>query len=347
MLKPVLDPFHRPAGGARRDPHQHDIGKQALLHAEAAAGIRRRTQPETVARHLQRARHHRVQAERPHEIREHVIGVLGRVVFGDQPVGLDRRTGIARIADRHRHAARGIGKRAFRIAVAEQSLAREVRAKAVVQHRLRWIERGQRVDNCGQRLVVDLDQVERVLGEITVGRDDHGHRLADIAHPVDGDRPAFDRRLDADHQAGGEGSDILAGQHDGHAGRVACRLGSDGRDSRMRMRRTQDGGVQRARFHPKVVDETAAPGEQGCVFDALDRLAAPGDGWYCRHTAAFLDVLFRHNRQDAVTVGGAGRYPAVSSVTEKSHFRLGLRPQAPTGEPIRATRRNSLGLTPA
>ena len=83
MFEAVLDPFHRTAGRPRRHCHQHDIGEHALLDAEAAAGIGRRAQAQAIAPHFQRARHHRVQAERPHEIRQHVVGVLARVVFGD------------------------------------------------------------------------------------------------------------------------------------------------------------------------------------------------------------------------------------------------------------------------
>ena len=48
-------------------------------------------------------------------------------------------------------------------------------------------ERRDRIDHGGQRAVVDLDQVERVFGEIAVRRDDDRDRLADIAHAVDRD----------------------------------------------------------------------------------------------------------------------------------------------------------------
>ncbi len=88
MLQPVLDPLDRAAAEARGNTHQHDVRKYALLDAEAAAGIGRRAQAEAIARHFQRTRHHAVQTERPHEIGEHVVGVFGRIVFGDDAVGL-------------------------------------------------------------------------------------------------------------------------------------------------------------------------------------------------------------------------------------------------------------------
>ena len=165
MLEAVLDPFHGAAAGTRGDAHQHDVGKHALLDAKAAAGIRRRAQAETIARNFERARHHRMQAERPHEVRQHVVGVLGGIVFGNQAVGFDRRAGVARIADGHRDAPGGVGESALGIAVTEGAFARDVGTQTFMQDRLRRVERGERVNNRGQRLVIDLDKVERVLGE--------------------------------------------------------------------------------------------------------------------------------------------------------------------------------------
>ena len=81
MLDAVLDPFHRPAGSARGDAHQYDVGKHRLLDAEAAAGSRRRAQAQPIARHFQRPRHHRMQAERPLEIGQNIVGVLARFVW--------------------------------------------------------------------------------------------------------------------------------------------------------------------------------------------------------------------------------------------------------------------------
>jgi len=97
MLEPVLDPLDGSAGHASRHAHQHEIGKHALLDAETAARVWRRSQPEAVAGHFQRTRNDRVDAERSLEIRQDVVGVLVRVVAGDHAIGLDRRAGVARI----------------------------------------------------------------------------------------------------------------------------------------------------------------------------------------------------------------------------------------------------------
>ena len=135
------------------------------------------------------------------------------------------------------------------------------------------IERGERIDDGRQRLVVDLDQFERVFGEIAVARDHDRDRLADIAHAVDGNRPAFDRRLHADHQRGGQLRHFGGGDDGGDARRAPRRLGVDGADFGVGVRRAQDRGVQRAGRNADVVDIAPAPGEKRQVLDPLDRLA--------------------------------------------------------------------------
>ncbi len=37
----------------------------------------------------------------------------------------------------------------------------------------------------GQHLILDFDEAHRLLGRLFVNRADRGHRLADVAHPVD------------------------------------------------------------------------------------------------------------------------------------------------------------------
>ena len=57
-----------------------------------------------------------------------------------------------------------------------------------------------RVDHSGQRAIAHLDQINGVFGAVTVGCNDDRDRLTDIAHTIDRDRPALERRLHADHQ---------------------------------------------------------------------------------------------------------------------------------------------------
>src|SRR4029077_7350210 len=97
----------------------NDIGKKALLDAETAAGIRWRAQPQPVAWNLQRPRQHRVDAERPLKIGQHVVRVFARLLIGDDAIGFDRRAGVARIANVDAEAMRRARKRLLRLAVAK------------------------------------------------------------------------------------------------------------------------------------------------------------------------------------------------------------------------------------
>ena len=147
-----------------------------------------------------------------------------------------------------------------------------------MQHRRRRIERRHRIDHCRQRFVIHVDELERVLGEIAVAGDHHRDRLADIAHAIDRNRPAFDRRLDADREARRQRLDLGAGDHGDNAGRPPRGGQVDRADVGMRMRGAKNSGVTRARRYADIVDEAAAAGEQRQVFDALDRLADPVRG---------------------------------------------------------------------
>src|SRR5258708_38526526 len=109
MLKPVFDPLHGAAGNARRRRDQNDVREYALLDPEAAAGIRRRPQPQPIAGHLQRPRDYGMDAERSLEVRQYVESVFARAVVRHDSIGFDRRTGIAGISDIDRDAPGGGG----------------------------------------------------------------------------------------------------------------------------------------------------------------------------------------------------------------------------------------------
>ena len=105
---------------------KHDIGKDTLLDAEGAAGIRRRAQTQAIARHLERTGDDRVDRKRPLEIRRDVEGIFAGIVFRNHAVGFDRRAGIAGIGDPDRDGiGRGLEGR-FRLAVAKAPFVGEV-----------------------------------------------------------------------------------------------------------------------------------------------------------------------------------------------------------------------------
>src|SRR5439155_3175193 len=63
-----------------------------------------------------------------------------------------------------------------------------------------------------ERVVVDLDQLERVLGEVAVAGDDDRERLAHVARGADGSGVVGDRRLDPGRKRTRERRDVLAGE---------------------------------------------------------------------------------------------------------------------------------------
>ena len=263
MLQPVLDPFHRPAGKPGDGGHQHDIGRQALLDAEAAAGIGRGAQAQPVGRHAERGRHHRMQRERPLEGRRHLEGVGVRVPGGDQAETFDGRDGAARVGDLDGEAMVGSGKRAFRIAVGKAPAVREIGAGGLVQQR-RAVGNGRRGrDDGGQRLVFGLHQLQRVLGPVAVLRQHDRNRLADIARLVGRNREVPHRRAERRDERPEPGGDLRSGEQ-AHA----LRRGN-APDARMSMRRTQDSGMERARRLRQVVDKPPPAAEQRPVLNPL------------------------------------------------------------------------------
>ena len=110
MLDPVLDPFHRPPRDARGNRHEHHVGKHRELDAETAAAVGRNARAKLRTGHAQRARHHRMRAERSLEIRQHVIAAVGRIELRDDDVAFHRRVREPMIICRMLDAGMGCAK---------------------------------------------------------------------------------------------------------------------------------------------------------------------------------------------------------------------------------------------
>ena len=102
----------------------------------------------------------------------------------------------------------------------------------------------ERVEHDRQRLVLDLDQVASVLGDVAVFGDHGRDRLAVVAHLLDGDHVLDDR-------AGAEGGKRrrmlghVGACDDADHSRQRLRLRRvDLRDARVRMRAAHDRGVR-------------------------------------------------------------------------------------------------------
>jgi hypothetical protein len=220
-------------------------------------------------------RHHGMEAERPHEVGEDVVSVFARVVIGDHAAGLDRRAGIARVADFHRDAVRCRGEGRRGVAVTERAVARDIGAELVMQGRRARRERGERIDERGQRIVIDFDEIERVLGEIAIGGHHDRDRLAHVARALDRDRPAFERRPQHGDEGRGQRRDFGPGDHRGDARSGGRCLGADRADVGVRVGGTQNRGVQGAGGNAEVVDVTASSGQERSILDPLDRPTEP------------------------------------------------------------------------
>ena len=290
VLEAVLDPLDRRTGLARGQAHQHRIGEHRLLDAEAAARVAGHAVAQLVAGHLERERHHRVQRERAHEVGHDVVAAVIGPMLGDDDTALDRRAGVARVAhgqgDPARRAREGLVGRA----IAEATIGDDVAADRFMQDHCRLVDRGVDLDERRQGCVVDLDEVESVLGAVAVFGDDHGDRFAGIADAVDRERPVLHRLLDTDDEGLRPALHVLAGEHGTHARHCQRAGGVDAAQFGVRIRTAQDGGVQRARPHTEVVGELAAACQQGRVLQALHAAAgvALGGGrlgWIAMHAA--------------------------------------------------------------
>jgi hypothetical protein len=217
-----------------------------------------------------------MQAEWPLEVNEDIVSVRTRIVLSYDAVRFHRRAGIARIAHVHHDAMRSFGKRAVGIPVAERTVARDIRAQALVQHLRIGGERRARLHHDRQRVIVDLDQVKRVLSDVAAGRDDHRDRLTDIAHAVDRDRPALDRRAHADDKARPVRLHLRCRDDGPNAGQRAGGFNPDRTNVRMRMRRAQDCGMERAGAYRQIIEIAPCPAQERRVLDPLDRAPEPG-----------------------------------------------------------------------
>ena len=274
----VLDPLDR-ALEQDRGQDRADVARvDRHLVAEAAADVGR-DDPDHLLGDLG---HHRDRG--PDDVRRlagHVDRELagGPVEVGDRAAALDRRRVAARVVQLQLgdHVGPLEGPVGARL-VADLPVVDDVVGLVdlvVADHRR---VRGQplpRVHDDRQRLVVDVDQLARVLGDVRVVGDDAGHLLALEAHLV-----GREHRLGVIGERGhpGEvpGRHHLAGQHQADAGQRPRPAGVDRLDARVRQRAAQDLHVQHAREH-HVVGVVALAPDEAVVLDPLAAGAEPAD----------------------------------------------------------------------
>ncbi len=268
----VLDPLHRPLQQDRGQDGADIAGIDRHLVAEAAADVRR-DDPDHVLGQLgdQRDRG----ADDVRRLRRHVHRELGRgpVVVRDRAAALDRRRVRARIVQLQLRDGVRLRERAVGAArVADLPVVDDV---VELVDRRALGDRLLGVHDDRQRLVVDVDGLARVLGDVRVVGDDAGDLLALETHLVSGQHGLGvigERR----HPGQVAGRHHLAGEHQVHAGNLPRPAGVDRLDPRVRQRAAQDLHVQ----HPgqrDVVGVVAGAPDEAVVLNALAASAQPAD----------------------------------------------------------------------
>lgn len=113
------------------------------------------------------------------------IAAGARIVVGDAAARLDRDGGDAVVVERQSSDVLRPGKGGLdHIRIAQAHRERGVVGGALMNRRRAGPHRVLGADDCGQRLVIDRDQLCRVV-RLRFGRGDHdGDLLADIAHMI-------------------------------------------------------------------------------------------------------------------------------------------------------------------
>ena len=274
----VLDPLHRALKQDRGQDRADVSGVDGHLVAEAAADVGR-DDPDHV---LGEFGHHRDRgADDVRRLGGHVDGELrGRPVeVRDGAAALDRRRVAPRVVQLQLGDHVGLleGAVGARL-VADLPVVDDVVALVhlvVADDRRAVGQRLPRVHDRRQRLVVDLDRLARVLGDVRVVRDDAGHLLALEPHLVGGQhrlRVIGQRR----HPGEVPRRHHLPGEDQVNAGDLPCPAGVDRLDARVRQRAAQDLHVQHAGQHD-VIGVVALAADEAVVLDALTAGAEPAD----------------------------------------------------------------------
>ena len=276
VLGAVLDPLDGYAGHDRTRDRADVARIDRNLVAEAATDVLAHD-PDHVLREPRDVRVDRaVGVRRLVSVVDVELPCFG-VEVGDHAARLERRRMAAGIDDVAHRDGVGLGERAVgRFLIASfPGRAREVVALpdlVVADQRRVGVQRLAGVDNRGQRLVLDLDQLERVVRGVLVGRDHERDLLAleaDLVAREHGLRVVGDGR----HPSKPERLEVLGSDDRGDVGRGERLRGVDRDDPRVRVRAAQHGAVDHSR-QPDVIEVGALAADEARVFLALQTTEA-------------------------------------------------------------------------
>ena len=181
----ILHAVRGPFDGARQQPRrggdENLFGIERTLAAETTADILR-DDPHAMAGNIERLRQRIAHDARHLRRRIQCQRLAAGVVFGKVGARLDRNRRLSVHAKPAADAHRRLGKRGVDVAALEFAAHHHVGAGLIVQQRRAVFQRLFRIDHERQRLVFDIDELQRVFGLIAALRDDTDDRLADIAH---------------------------------------------------------------------------------------------------------------------------------------------------------------------
>ena len=297
VLAPVLYPFDRAADAPRQ------IGQQQILRIDVALGAK-------AAAHIQRnTAHPRLgHAKRKGDLAPDPVHHLrrrpdrdsagSRLMHRGDAAAFHRNAGISMMIKAPLQRLFCCSKGSRHVALGNRKLSQQVGAVLFMQHGGSCAERGLRIDDRVEKLVIDAHQIDRILGKITVVGDDHRHRLADVAHLVPGkqglarvknlvrhrraplarqwqllilDRRNFFRQLKPAH-------DKAHARCRGSAAEV------DRFDARMRHRTAHECDMQHS-GQREIGDVLALPAQQPVIFPARHRL--PDKTFVCARARHF------------------------------------------------------------
>ena len=281
-LDAVLDPLDRRVHGAGGDAHEHLLARDDALLAEAAADVRRHD-AHAVLVDAEHARHRG--ADDVRDLRRGVQddALAAALPLGEAGAALERHRGQAAGGELRLDDELGAGQHVVHLGVVgERHVEQHVGLELIVHARRVVLER--RLDRADRvvGLVVDDDQLGRVLRGVRGVGDHHGDRLARVAHALGREHRELDghelRPVEPRHERL-ELAEVGGGQHGAHAGRLRRLGGVDALDPRRTVGRAGEGDVQHA-GGADVVDEGGVAGQVAAVLDPRHRAAdpAPAEG---------------------------------------------------------------------
>ena len=276
VLGAVLDPLDRHAGHDRAGDRADVAGIHRNLVAEAAADVVALDADHVLGQPRDVRIDGAVRMRRLIAVVDVELAGLG-IEVGDDAARLERRRMAARIDDVAFDNGVGLRERAVGggLVAGFPGRAGEVVALArlvVADQRRVRVERFAGVDDRGQRLVLDVDQLERVVRRVLVRRDHERDFLAlesDLVTCEHGLGVVGDRR----HPGEPERLEVLGGDDCRDVGVGEGPRGVDRENARVRVRASQQCSVDHPR-QPDVVEVVALAADEACVFLALQATEA-------------------------------------------------------------------------